>query len=57
MKMVTNNGDQYPRRVSGVATGAALSDYPAGLQVKAFLMNCLSRGEVGLGVYVLVQAA
>jgi hypothetical protein len=32
--------DQYPRRVSGIATG----------------LHCLSRGETGLGVYVLLAA-
>jgi hypothetical protein len=51
------DGDQYPRRVSGVATGAAVQGDAGGLKVTAFALECLSRGELGAGVYVLVQAS
>jgi hypothetical protein len=50
-------GDQYPRRVSGVATGSSISDSNDGATLNAAALQCLSRGETGVGVYVLIRAA
>jgi hypothetical protein len=48
--------DQYPRRVSGVATGSCVSDSTAGTKLSATAFQCISRGETGVGVYVLLKA-
>jgi hypothetical protein len=50
-------GDQYPRRVSGVATGSSVTDHTGGVQLSASALQCLSRGETGAGVYLLLRAA
>jgi hypothetical protein len=50
-------GDQYPRRVSGIAAGASISDSTDGAELKATALQCVSRGEAGVGVYVLLRAA
>jgi hypothetical protein len=50
-------GDQYPRRVSGVATGSSISDSTDGAKLSATALRCLSRGETGVGVYLLLRAA
>jgi hypothetical protein len=50
-------GDQYPRRVSGVATGSSISDSADGAKLSATALQCLSRGETGVGVYVLLRTA
>ena len=51
------DGEQYPRRVAGVATGSSVSEQADGLRVSAHALRCLSRGEAGVGVYVLVAPA
>jgi hypothetical protein len=51
------DGDQYPRRVAGVATGSAVRTTAGNLTLSAHALRCLSRGEAGTGVYVLIQAA
>jgi len=48
--------EQFPRRVAGVATGAAASTQAAGLKLSAYSLHTLSRGEPGAGVYVLLTA-
>jgi hypothetical protein len=48
------DGDQHPRRVSGVASGAHLTETAGELTVRAYAMHCLSRGDAGTGVYVLI---
>jgi hypothetical protein len=50
-------GDQFPRRVSGVATGSTISNSADGVQLSATPLQCLSRGETGVGVYVLLRPA
>jgi hypothetical protein len=47
--------DQYPRRVAGVATGSSISDSTDGGKLSATALECLSRGETGAGVYVLLR--
>jgi hypothetical protein len=49
------DGDQYPRRVSGVATGSSVSESADGSHFSATALQCLSRGERGVGVYVLLR--
>ncbi len=49
------DADQYPRRVSGVATGAGVSSAAEDITVTAYALECLSRGELGAGVYLLVR--
>ncbi len=51
------DGDQYARRLSGVASGPVLSSTLGGLRLDAFLFDCLSRGELGSGVYALALPA
>lgn len=46
-------GDLWPRRVSGIATGSRV--HGAGLSVSA--LECSSRGELGAGIYVLAHRA
>lgn len=50
-------GEQYPRRVTGVATGAGVQSEDQRLSVAAYALDCLSHGEMGAGVYVLVRPA
>lgn len=50
-------GDQFPRRVSGVATGSSISESADGAELSATALQCLSRGETGAGVYVLLRPA
>lgn len=47
------DGDQFPRRVAGEATGS----HVATGQLSAHAFNCTSRGEPGAGVYVLAASA
>ena len=49
-------GDQYPRRVSSVATGSSITVSTDGATLNATALQCLSRGEIGVGVYVLFSA-
>ena len=50
-------GDQYPRRVSGLASGSSISDSAGSTKLDATALECVSRGETGVGVYVLIRAA
>lgn len=43
--------DLWPRRVAGDATGSAV----AGAELSAYAFECVSRGEPGAGVYVLLR--
>jgi len=49
--------DQYPRRMAGVATGACVIGSAPGVELTAYALRCLSRGEAGAGVYALFRAA
>jgi hypothetical protein len=51
------DADQYPRKVSGVATGSSIADSSGGAKLSAHALQCLSRGETGVGVYLLLRAA
>jgi hypothetical protein len=54
----TEEGDQFPRRVAGEASGSHASGASAaGMRVGAHALRCHSRGETGAGVYLLLQAA
>lgn len=46
------DGEQWPRRVAGAATGSRVAS--GGLSAYAF--ECVSRGEHGAGVYLLLSA-
>jgi hypothetical protein len=52
-----DEADQYPRRVSAVATGSSVADASGGARLSAHALQCLSRGEAGVGVYLLLRAA
>lgn len=45
------DGDLSPRRVAGASTGSSVAD--AGLSAYAF--DCVSRGEPGAGIYLLLR--
>lgn len=45
------DGDQWPRRVAGASTGSRVD--ASGLS--AYALRCVSRGEPGAGVYVLLR--
>jgi hypothetical protein len=49
------DGEQHPRRVSGVASGSYLTHTVNGRQVHAYALHCLSRADAGTGVYVLIR--
>lgn len=51
-----DDDEQYPRRVSAVATGATATAAVGGFRIEAHALHCLSRGEEGSGVYVLMRA-
>jgi hypothetical protein len=51
----SDDGDQFPRRFNGEATGATLAVDGGGLPLKAFALRCRSRGQSGTGVYGLLQ--
>jgi hypothetical protein len=52
----TEDGDHYPRRVAGERVGSVVES-ATGLGVTACAMKCQSRGDDGLGVYLLVSAS
>ncbi len=52
-----DEADQYPRRVSGVASGSSIAETSGGAKLSAHALHCLSRGEAGVGVYLLLRAA
>jgi hypothetical protein len=45
--------EQYPRRAAAEPLGAAAAWSQPALELEAYFLRCLSRGEEGLGVYVL----
>ena len=45
-----------PRRVAGAATGSYVVGNAAGTPFSAYALECVSRGEMGAGVYVLLGA-
>jgi len=45
--------EQYPRRAAAEPLGAAAAWAQSALELQAYFLRCLSRGEEGLGVYVL----
>jgi hypothetical protein len=45
------DGEQWPRRVAAAATGS----YVAADGLSAYALQCVSRGEPGAGVYVLLR--
>ena len=53
----TEEGDQYPRRLAGEASGSATRRTTDGLVLQASPLRCHSRKELGGGVYVLIRAA
>jgi hypothetical protein len=50
----TEEGDQYPRRAAGEATGATVT-HGNGVSLAAYPMRCHARGSDGVGVYVMVR--
>jgi hypothetical protein len=48
--------EQYPRRAAGERTGGSVALQRAGLELEAYALRCRSRGEEGVGVYVLARA-
>jgi hypothetical protein len=51
------DGEQWPRRVAGTATGSRLSGATEGASIAAHAMRCVSREVSGAGVYVLARRA
>jgi hypothetical protein len=47
--------EQYPRRAAGEALGAAAAGSLASVTLEAELLRCRSRGEEGVGVYLLAR--
>lgn len=45
----------YPRRAAGEALGAKVALALAAFELEAYVLRCHSRGEEGLGVYVLAR--
>jgi len=45
--------EQYPRRAAAEPLGAAAAWAQPAIELEAYFLRCLSRGEEGLGVYVL----
>jgi hypothetical protein len=52
-----DESEQYPRRVAGEATGAAVGATVDGLELVAARLRCHSRGRDGAGVYLLARRA
>jgi hypothetical protein len=50
------DGEHRPRRVAGAATGSYVAGNAAGTPFSAYALECVSRGEMGAGVYVLLGA-
>jgi hypothetical protein len=48
------DSEQWSRRVAGIATGSNVIGATAGTAVSARALECVSRGELGAGVYVLL---
>jgi hypothetical protein len=53
----SEDGDQYPRRVAGAAAGPPLTERIGGVELTVAPMLCQSRGDNGIGVYVLLENA
>jgi hypothetical protein len=48
--------EHRPRRVAGAATGSRVVGTVAGTAFSAYALECVSRGEMGAGIYVLLGA-
>jgi hypothetical protein len=48
-------GEHRPRRVACAATGSRVVDTGAGAPFSAHALECVSRGEIGAGIYVLLR--
>ena len=53
----TEDGDHYPRRVAGTTAGPPATTLLDGIRVDALPLRCQSRGDEGVGVYLLLTAA
>lgn len=49
------DSEQWSRRVAGIATGSNVVGTTAGAALSARALECVSRGELGAGVYVLLS--
>ncbi len=52
----TRTASTRPRRVAGAATGSYVVGTAAGTPFSAYALECVSRGEMGAGIYVLLGA-
>lgn len=50
------DGEHSPRRVAGAATGSYVAGTAAGTEFSAHALECVSRGEMGAGIYALLGA-
>jgi len=50
------DGEHRPRRVAGAATGSYVVGNAGGTPFSAYALECVSRGEIGAGIYVLLGA-
>jgi hypothetical protein len=53
----SEEGDQYPRRVAGTAVGPPLTERLGSIEMTVAPMHCQSRGDDGIGAYVLLGTA
>ncbi len=49
------DSEQWSRRVAGIATGSNVVGNAAGTVLSARALECVSRGELGAGVYLLLS--
>ncbi len=49
------DGEQHPRRVTGVASGPQITGAAANMSLSAYALDCVSRGDTGVGVYLLIS--
>jgi hypothetical protein len=52
----SEDSDHYPRRVAGTTAGRPATTLLDGIRVDAVPLHCLSRGDEGVGVYLLLTA-
>jgi hypothetical protein len=52
----SEESEQWSRRVAGIATGSNVVGATPGAAVSARALECVSRGELGAGVYVLLTS-
>ena len=53
----SEDGDHYPRRVAGTTAGQPATTLLDGIRADALPLRCQSRGDDGVGVYLLLTAA